>query len=336
MANKDGFVKYRNGIDDHLRAGTISLYEAAIMLQISRQADYETGLWIGSADRLVTDAPLDNSVKKVRRALRHLKAIGWIKGWKKYAGKAATHYLVGKWEATSGRHKGERINLEKTAIWSNPVFESDTTATPERQDGETTATLKSKTGSPLLEEELDLDVKEDEESRASAQAKTGKQTKKAGRKAVTPEEDEAALNAVRVKNHLPAPDTPAKAKRIAGFDARWHFYNPEGLAARVGVSLEELRRALFYHWKENKRPYWRTRFKSDSDCIKNFNELYAEVDPEFVLPKPETEITLQPGCTKCDGKGQISFDMYSEHLKRTYKKFRYCDCRKEIEIPLWN
>jgi hypothetical protein len=156
-----GFTKIRNGIDEHLRSETISLYEAAVLMQMTRQADYETGLWIGSANRLFTDAPRYNSVRKARAALRHLKCIGWIKGWKKYDGKATTHYVINKFEATSGRHKGEWLNAEKTVNWRKPVFESEWKSTAVRPKSDTTETTTIEKGAPL--EDTDLNQDQDKE-----------------------------------------------------------------------------------------------------------------------------------------------------------------------------
>jgi hypothetical protein len=119
----DGFTKIRNGIDDHLRDGTISLFESAVFVQMLRQAQYDTGLWFGNAERLLADAPRNTTLQDCRNALKHLSQLGWIKGWRRGHEGATVVYLIDRFECTEGAAKGMRLNLEKTKTWKKPFYE---------------------------------------------------------------------------------------------------------------------------------------------------------------------------------------------------------------------
>jgi len=118
-----GFLRFREGILEHLRMGKVGPLHAAVLAVMSLQAQWDTGLWIGSPQRLHGDMPWE-SEHTYRQTLKHLSRIKWIRGWSTQGeGKATTHYLIDKFEATSGRNKGKRLNLSKTESWGNPIFE---------------------------------------------------------------------------------------------------------------------------------------------------------------------------------------------------------------------
>src|ERR1700756_797522 len=53
----ENYVPIRTGILDHLVRGDISLYELGVYVLIHLQADYSTGVWRGSAPRILANAP---------------------------------------------------------------------------------------------------------------------------------------------------------------------------------------------------------------------------------------------------------------------------------------
>ena len=54
---KERFVPIRCGIAEHLLRGDISAFEFGVYVIVHLQADYSTGIWRGSAPRILNSAP---------------------------------------------------------------------------------------------------------------------------------------------------------------------------------------------------------------------------------------------------------------------------------------
>ena len=65
-----GFIKIRRGLEEHLVSGQLGFLEAGVYLAIHLQANYETGVWVGSAPRLLATAPRGTNLREVQRAIR--------------------------------------------------------------------------------------------------------------------------------------------------------------------------------------------------------------------------------------------------------------------------
>jgi len=74
-----GFIQIRRGLEEHLLAGRIGLWEAGAYLVIHLQADFRTGIWTGSAPRLLATAPRGASLRDVQRAVARLEKIDFIR-----------------------------------------------------------------------------------------------------------------------------------------------------------------------------------------------------------------------------------------------------------------
>jgi len=119
----DGYTKVRNGILEHLQSGKITPLDCTMYFVILTQLDFETGVWFGSAFRLVDAINGACSVHVARGFLRKFVRMGWLKSWKNQTRtKTVTTYLVDKYEPTAGPHKGKRVNAYLTTDWKSPVF----------------------------------------------------------------------------------------------------------------------------------------------------------------------------------------------------------------------
>src|SRR5262249_3746607 len=101
----------------------MSLCEFGIYALIHVQADYRTGIWRGSAPRIVATAPRGASLRQVQRALEHLEELGYLKSFRLHGTRGNTPYLIDKFTVRSGALKGQRLNAAKTESWQHPVYE---------------------------------------------------------------------------------------------------------------------------------------------------------------------------------------------------------------------
>jgi len=159
----DGYTKVRNGIFEHLYTGKITPLDLALYIIILSQCDYETGVWFGSAKRLM-DASHDACTEHAARGfLRKFVRLKWLKPFKNQSAHQATvTYLVDKFQATVGRHSGAQVNASLTTDWKSPIFSSresdDSQPSVKRQSGgendEKAPCLNTKTNTNAEDEDL--------------------------------------------------------------------------------------------------------------------------------------------------------------------------------------
>jgi hypothetical protein len=120
------FVVLRD-LQDHTFAGKLGFAELGAYYLIHQQADFETGIWTGSAARLRATAPKGGeSLRCVQRTLKHLTKIGFLKPFRKRAQRGNYPILINKYQPLVGPHRGMRLNAQKTTDWRNPVWENCT------------------------------------------------------------------------------------------------------------------------------------------------------------------------------------------------------------------
>lgn len=120
---KERSVPIRPGIEEHLVCGAMSLCEFGIYALIHIQADYRTGIWRGSAPRILATAPRGASLRQVQRALEHFESMGYLKSFRVQGARGNTPYLIDKFTVRSGALKGYRINAAKSESWQRPFYE---------------------------------------------------------------------------------------------------------------------------------------------------------------------------------------------------------------------
>jgi hypothetical protein len=120
---KERSVPIRPGIEEHLVRGAMSLCEFGIYALIHIQADYRTGIWRGSAPRILATAPRGASLRQVQRALEHFEEMGYLKSFRVHGARGNTPYLIDKFTVRSGALKGYRVNAVKSESWQRPFYE---------------------------------------------------------------------------------------------------------------------------------------------------------------------------------------------------------------------
>ena len=137
-----GFVQIRRGLEQHLIAGSIGLFEVGAYLVMHLQADFETGIWTGSAPRLQATAPRGASLRDVQRAIERLSQIKFVRAFHVQGQRGNYRVLIHKYEPQFGALRGKRLNAFASESWRNPVYEvcaEAVTETVAEGDAETVA-----------------------------------------------------------------------------------------------------------------------------------------------------------------------------------------------------
>jgi hypothetical protein len=120
---KERSVPIRPGILEHLLRGDISAFEFGIYVIVHLQVTYSTGIWRGSAPRILNSAPRGARLREIQRALEHLTQLGLLKHFHKHGQRGNFPFLINKFTVRCGALKGMRLNAEKSQSWHCPVYE---------------------------------------------------------------------------------------------------------------------------------------------------------------------------------------------------------------------
>lgn len=123
-----GFIQIRRGLEEHLVNGNIGAFEAGVYLVIHMQADYRTGVWTGSAPRLLATLPRGATLRKVQHALRRLTAIRFIRSFRTHGVRGNYRVLIDKFEPQSPALKGKRLSAWESESWKKPHYKPCTDA----------------------------------------------------------------------------------------------------------------------------------------------------------------------------------------------------------------
>ena len=130
-SSKNGFVKIRRGIDEHLLSGRLGYFDLGIYITIHLQADYRTGIWIGSAPRLVASSPRNCTLRQVKNSLHFLEQGRYIRRFLVHGKRGNYRVLIDKYEPQTGDLTGMRLNAWESNTWQSPKYEYVPEAVPE-------------------------------------------------------------------------------------------------------------------------------------------------------------------------------------------------------------
>jgi hypothetical protein len=121
---KERYVPIRPGIMEHLLRGDISTLEFGVYVIVHLQADFSTGIWRGSAPRILNSAPRGADLRKIQRAIEHLTSLGLLKPFTVQGKRGNYPILINKFTVRSGALTGMRLNACKSDSWQRPVYEA--------------------------------------------------------------------------------------------------------------------------------------------------------------------------------------------------------------------
>jgi hypothetical protein len=121
---RNGFTKIRAGLEEHMISGNVGFFEAGVYLTMHLQADFRSGLWIGSAPRLLATAPRGTSLRAIQHALERLQEIRFLRSFHSPGRRGNYSVLIHKYEPSIGALKGKRLNAWESESWKHPFYES--------------------------------------------------------------------------------------------------------------------------------------------------------------------------------------------------------------------
>jgi len=121
---KERYVPIRPGILEHLLRGDISAFEFGVYVIIHLQANYSSGIWCGSAPRILNSAPRGAKLREVQRAIEHLCDLGLLRHFHQHGQRGNFPFLINKYTVRSGALTGMRLNALKSESCTAPVYES--------------------------------------------------------------------------------------------------------------------------------------------------------------------------------------------------------------------
>lgn len=124
--NSNGYAIVRLGILDHLVVGRLGFFEMGIYTTILLQADFHTGIWWGSAPRLLATCPRGTSLRRVQQAIKTLVDIGFLRPSRVHGKRGNYPVLIDKYDIKLGALKGKRLNARKSRSWESPCYEDRT------------------------------------------------------------------------------------------------------------------------------------------------------------------------------------------------------------------
>lgn len=119
----NGYAIIRSGVLDHLVRGRLGLLELGVYSVIHLQADFQRGIWWGSAPRLLACAPSGTSIRQVQRALETLREIGFLRPFRAHGQRGNYPVLIDKYRVRTGALSGYRLNAWKSKSWESPFYE---------------------------------------------------------------------------------------------------------------------------------------------------------------------------------------------------------------------
>jgi hypothetical protein len=135
---RGGYIIIRSGITDHLISSRLGFFEFGVYATIHLQANFKTGIWWGSAPRLLATAPSGTDLRKVQKALQALAEIGFLRPFHTHGARGNYPVLIDKYEIRIGALKGQRLNAARSVSWQRPFYEAGAEGDAER-DTETDA-----------------------------------------------------------------------------------------------------------------------------------------------------------------------------------------------------
>jgi hypothetical protein len=117
----------------------MGFFDLGVYTVIHLQADFKTGIWTGSAGKLLASAPRGTTLRDIQRSLESIEQKAYIKRFRTPGCRGNYRCLVNKYEPEFGALIGQRLNADASTSWQYPIYE------PCTEDG-TDVTLRTHGG----------------------------------------------------------------------------------------------------------------------------------------------------------------------------------------------
>lgn len=139
MSKEAGFTKIRNGLREHIKKGKFKgPFDLGVYVFLQMECDWSTGIYHGTA--LGIAYGFDDSTLRahIQKALARLRTSGYINYPSGTGKRCAYDILIDKFEPTTGRWVGKRLNAWKHGNEVRPEYEPIMTQSVDRPFEETT------------------------------------------------------------------------------------------------------------------------------------------------------------------------------------------------------
>jgi hypothetical protein len=105
-----------------------------VLSTIYRQVDFETGLWKGSADKIVAAWQGSFEKRTVQRTLEDLHDLGYIKSFRVHGRHGNYPVAIEGYQVRFGPHSGHALNAKNTTNPAHPVYELCNFVSPKKSE----------------------------------------------------------------------------------------------------------------------------------------------------------------------------------------------------------
>lgn len=124
------FYRRRMGPLEHLKIGTISLFDDGLHDFICMNAQHQLGngssvppgVWVGSAQKIWLETGRQDPERKIRRSLEKLDRLGWLKRFHQQGRTGDYPILIARLVVRDQDGNDFWINAEATTDWRNPIL----------------------------------------------------------------------------------------------------------------------------------------------------------------------------------------------------------------------
>src|ERR1039458_2900622 len=115
-----GHLQIRNGILDHLASGQMTPDMFTAYYLMLARCNFATGVWHGSAERLVAETGGVWSLRTAQRVLERLIDGGYISSTYKRGKRGNYDILISNYVPTIGEHRGKKLRPRTVNPLENP------------------------------------------------------------------------------------------------------------------------------------------------------------------------------------------------------------------------
>jgi hypothetical protein len=119
------FIPIQVGVFEHIGDGRMTINMWAVYSVMLKEADYETGIWYGCAEKARAAWNSGMDIRTAQRAMKDLRERGYTKSFQRNGERGNYPVLINKYPVRFGPRKGMRLNADATIAPENPVYEID-------------------------------------------------------------------------------------------------------------------------------------------------------------------------------------------------------------------
>ena len=124
MKKHGGHVLLRRSILDDIERGYFTALMFSVYMVIVLQADPDSGVWIGSAEKISVSLPSDrHDSRSFRQALNLLEERGYLRRYRVKGRKGFYPILVSDYFCADTAPTGKLLNISKSIDCNNPCYD---------------------------------------------------------------------------------------------------------------------------------------------------------------------------------------------------------------------